>query len=69
MGYLVPTYITRLSITATRPFNQTVVAQGYRCLTHNIIQHFKSRAEAIEYGNTNVAKGFADARDIEKYLR
>ena len=69
MEYLAKTYMTRLGIVITRPFNYTGVGQEPRYLIPKIVNHFKARAPHIELGNTDVARDFSDVRDIARAYR
>ena len=69
MEYLAKTYMTRLGIVMTRPFNYTGVGQEARYLIPKIVNHFKARAPHIELGNTDVARDFSDVRDIARTYR
>jgi nucleoside-diphosphate-sugar epimerase len=69
MEYLAKTYMTRLGIVMTRPFNYTGVGQEPRYLIPKIVGHFKARAPHIELGNTDVARDFSDVRDVARAYR
>ena len=69
MEYLAETYMDRLGVVITRPFNYTGVGQSSRFLIPKIVEHFKARAPVIELGNTDVARDFSDVRDIALYYR
>lgn len=69
MEYLAKTYMTRLGIVMTRPFNYTGVGQEPRYLIPKIVSHFKARAPHIELGNTDVARDFSDVRDVAQAYR
>ena len=69
MEYLAKTYMTRLGIVMTRPFNYTGVGQEHRYLIPKIVNHFKARAPHIELGNTDVARDFSDVRDVARAYR
>lgn len=67
--YLAKTYMGRLGIVITRPFNYTGVGQDVRFLIPKIVQHFKERAAAISLGNIQVARDFSDVRDVARAYR
>ena len=69
MEYLAKTYMARLGIVITRPFNYTGVGQEPRYLIPKIVSHFKEQAPHIELGNTDVARDFSDVRDIARAYR
>ncbi len=69
MEYLAKTYMARLGIVITRPFNYSGVGQEPRYLIPKIVSHFKARALHIELGNTDVARDFSDVRDIARAYR
>ena len=69
MEYLAKTYMERLGIVITRPFNYSGVGQEPRYLIPKIVSHFKKQAAHIELGNTDVARDFSDVRDIAKVYR
>ena len=69
MEYLAKTYMTRLGIVMTRPFNYTGVGQETRYLIPKIVSHFKARVPHIELGNTDVARDFSDVRDVARAYR
>lgn len=69
MEYLARTYMDRLGIVITRPFNYTGIGQGQRFLIPKIVAHFRAKAPVIELGNLDVAREFSDVRDIAGYYR
>ena len=69
MEYLAKTYMARLGIVITRPFNYTGIGQEPRYLIPKIVNHFQERAPHIELGNTDVARDFSDVRDIARTYR
>ena len=69
MEYLAKTYMTRLGIVITRPFNYTGVGQETRYPIPKIVSHFTARAPHIELGNTDVARDFSDVRDVARAYR
>lgn len=70
MEYMARTYIDRLPIIITRPFNYTGPGQAPQFLIPKLVKHFASKAEEIELGNVHVEREFNDVRMVcEAYLK
>lgn len=64
MEYLANTYLDKLPITITRPFNYTGLGQHPRFLIPKLVHHFKTKAPTIQLGNLDVARELSDVRDV-----
>ncbi len=64
MECMARTYMERLPIVMTRPFNYTGPGQAPHFLIPKLVSHFAIRAESIELGNLNVEREFNDVRMV-----
>jgi nucleoside-diphosphate-sugar epimerase len=62
--YLARTYMEKLPIVVTRPFNYTGVGQHEKFLIPKIVRHFRERKAVIELGNIDVWRDFNDVRSL-----
>jgi GDP-6-deoxy-D-talose 4-dehydrogenase len=64
------TYLDRLPLFFTRPFNYIGLGQAKSFVIPKLISHFVKKAEVIELGNLNVEREFNDVRFVcDAYLR
>jgi nucleoside-diphosphate-sugar epimerase len=69
MEYMAWTYLDRVPIVITRPFNYTGPGQAPQFLIPKLVNHFARRAEQIELGNLHVEREFSDVRMVcDAYL-
>ena len=70
MELMARTYLSRLPIFFTRPFNYIGLGQAESFVIPKLISHFTKKAEVIELGNLNVEREFNDVRFVcDAYLR
>ena len=70
MEFMARTYLERLPLFFTRPFNYIGQGQAESFVIPKLISHFIKKAEVIELGNLNVEREFNDVRFVcEAYLR
>lgn len=69
MEHMAWTYLDRLPVVITRPFNYTGPGQAPQFLIPKLVSHFAQRAPAIELGNLHVEREFNDVRMVcDAYL-
>jgi nucleoside-diphosphate-sugar epimerase len=64
MEHMARTYLDRLPMVITRPFNYTGPGQASNFLMPKLVDHFARRAPAIELGNLHVEREFNDVRMV-----
>jgi len=70
MECMAKTYLDRLPIFFTRPFNYIGPGQDVSFVVPKIVKHFANKAPFIELGNLDVEREFNDVRFVvEAYLR
>jgi len=66
MEQIARTYMDRLNVLITRPFNYTGPGQNKKFLIPKIVQHFKDKAATLHLGNLDVARDFSNVRWIAR---
>ncbi len=67
--HMARTYLDRLPVLFSRPFNYTGPGQAPNFLIPKLVSHFARRAPAIELGNLHVEREFNDVRMVcDAYL-
>jgi nucleoside-diphosphate-sugar epimerase len=70
MEYMARTYLEKLPLFFTRPFNYTGPGQSNSFIIPKLVEHFALRKPKIELGNLAVEREFNDVRFVcEAYLR
>ncbi|MBK4733376.1 NAD-dependent epimerase/dehydratase family protein [Noviherbaspirillum pedocola] len=70
MEYMAHTYLDRLPLFFTRPFNYTGPGQSLSFIIPKLVSHFAQRLPTVELGNLDVEREFNDVRFVcESYLR
>jgi GDP-6-deoxy-D-talose 4-dehydrogenase len=69
MEQMARTYLDRLPVVFSRPFNYTGLGQAPNFLIPKLVSHFAKRATAIELGNLHIEREFNDVRMVcDAYL-
>jgi GDP-6-deoxy-D-talose 4-dehydrogenase len=62
-------WMNRLPLTITRPFNYTGIGQSQNFIIPKILSAFANRRSSLTLGNTSVSRDFSDVRDIADVYR
>ena len=69
MEYMARTYLDKLPIVITRPFNYTGPGQAANFVIPKLIDHYAHHAQVVELGNLQVEREFNDVRMVcDAYL-
>lgn len=69
MEYMARTFMDRLPIITTRPFNYTGPGQDLNFVIPKLVDHYARRAAVVELGNLQVEREFNDVRMVcDAYL-
>ena len=69
MEYMARTFMDRLPIITTRPFNYTGPGQDLNFVIPKLVDHYARRAPVVELGNLQVEREFNDVRMVcDAYL-
>jgi len=69
MEYMAMTFVDRLPVVITRPFNYTGPGQALTFVIPKLVSHYSRRAPVVELGNLDVEREFNDVRMVcDAYL-